>query len=956
MNATRPSETIPVLLRPVVAKARERIDEHQHLAAALGADAKVSAELDRVLACSEYAADVIARYPQALIDIIADARVHRPLELSEYESLFLSSGTADDNETAFLRRLRLFRHRELLRIIFRDLAGWSDCEETLAEISALADTCIRAAFLRSSMEMENRYGRPIGISGEDACFIIVAMGKLGGGELNFSSDIDVVFFFSEPGETNGRRAMSNEEYFRRLAQHFINLLSKKTADGFVYRVDARLRPFGDSGPLACSVDAFEDYLAQQGRDWERYAWVKARAVNVWEGTKDFYINVLRPFVYRRYLDFGVFSSLREMKALIEREARAAENRENIKLGPGGIREIEFIVQTLQLVRGGTLRSLRERRLLTALEHLADEELMPAETAVELAEAYRYLRTLENRIQMIADRQTHELPDDELDRARVTLAMRAVSWDELYQELDAQRAVVKNDFEQILRHERPGVPSASGSDQHAPGDAPSAFQSIAEQIFADPEEPIRRLEALRESSLYRRMDAISRERLDRLLPNMLLACGAAGNAELALERMLNVVESIGRRSAYIALLNENNAALERLVKLCSASAFLARQVAAHPLLLDELLDQRVFQEAPEREDLDKDLRHRLNGVVLEDTEQRFEALRNFQQAAVFRVAVADLSATLPLMRVSDRLTDIAELVLGEALEMALAELVAKHGVPCCVVDGAPRRAGFAVAGYGKMGGLELGYGSDLDIVFVHASAGEAQLTDGERPLDNSVFFGRLARRITNILTMPTPTGPLYEVDTRLRPSGKSGLLVTSLQAFDTYQKDDAWTWEHQALMRARAVAGDKTVCQEFEELRIHALTEYVRRDTLLEEVVKMRDRMRSELDKSSADEFDIKQGKGGVIDIEFLVQYLVLLNAGEHPAVLRYSDNIRQLEALEGSGILPGEEANGLADAYREYRSRMHLLSLGGHARLAANDEFQESRQFVERLWRGYMTD
>jgi glutamate-ammonia-ligase adenylyltransferase len=385
-------------------------------------------------------------------------------------------------------------------------------------------------------------------------------------------------------------------------------------------------------------------------------------------------------------------------------------------------------------------------------------------------------------------------------------------------------------------------------------------------------------------------------------------------------------------------------------LCGSSDFLAQQVAAHPLLLDELLDQRIFMAAPVREDLAADLSERLQVSSPDDSEQHFEALRNFQQAATFRVAVADLSGTLPLMKVSDRLTDIAELVLQEGISIGLRELIAKHGKPRCVVNGVPREAGFAIAGYGKLGGLELGYGSDLDIVFMHDSEGELQYTDGENSLENSMFFGRLTRRITSILTMPTQTGPLYEVDTRLRPSGKSGLLVTSLGALDSYQQGEAWTWEHQALLRARAIAGSPAVCEAFEKLRRHALLSYVRRDTLQEEVIKMRTKMRSELNKGNQRDFDIKQGGGGVIDIEFLVQYLVLLHAPQHPALIEFSDNIRQLDALRDAGILTPDDADMLADAYRVYRVRMHLLSLAGESRVAPANEFAAERNGVTRLW------
>ena len=953
MTLVTDTKDFPADLLPVLAKVRARLGDRDEWAAIEASDAKVATNLDRVLACSDYVADVLARHPRMLTEIIDGGRIHRMLEDRELELLFLAGNSDHETEAQFMRRLRLFRHRELLRIVYRDVAGWSDTEEQLRELSAVADTCIRAAFQRSSSEMQQRNGVPRAANGTEAAFIIVAMGKLGGGELNFSSDVDLVFLYTHSGETDGARSLSNEEYFRRMAQHFINLMSKKTADGFVYRVDARLRPFGDSGPLACSVDAFEDYLEQHGRNWERYAWIKARAVNIWAGTRDFYVNVLRPFVYRRYLDFGVFSSLREMKTMIEQEGRAAENRENIKLGPGGIREIEFIVQTLQLARGGTIRPLRERSLLLALDHLGAEGLMPAETVLELHEAYCFLRDLENHIQAIADRQTHELPTDDVDRSRLVLAMGYADWDELYTNLDRHRNGVKENFDEILRHQRQ---SDLGDDEK--GEQPriltddrSALLSIAENVFENPEEPVQRIDALRSGALYKRLDEVARQRLDRLLPALLMTCGAIGPKGLAaLERVLRIIEAIGRRSAYIALLNENSAALERLVRLCGSSGLLASQVAAHPLLLDELLDQRIFMEAPTRDDLEEDLRHRLDVLAPDENEQHFEALRNFQQAAVFRVAVADLSGTLPLMRVSDRLTDIAELVLAAALELAMVELVSRHGRPHYDIDGERHEAGFAIIGYGKLGGLELGYGSDLDVVFVHDSRGDRQETDGENPLDNAVFLSRLVRRITSILTIHTATGALYEVDTRLRPSGNSGLLVSSLQAFDKYQREDAWTWEHQALLRARPVAGSKAVMEAFAGLRNKSLLDYVHRDTLCAEVVKMRMRMRAELSKSTAEQFDIKQGEGGVIDIEFLVQYLSLLHAPEHAELLVWSDNVRQLEALDAVGVLTTKNADYLADAYRAYRERMHLLFLAGEPRLTSVQDFVVERKHVSALW------
>lgn len=949
MNPPFAVRDCPAELRDTVTLALDKLHGLEGLSAVLESDPAVAAALERVLVCSEYATGVLTRCPELLAALVASGRLHRASATGEYLAELHDAAPAELGEKAFMRALRLYRHRELLRIVIRDLAGWSDTVATLTDLSQLADACISAALDYATALVGQRFGAPRDAAGATSSLVVMAMGKLGGGELNFSSDIDLVFLYQGSGDTDGPRVISNHEYFQRVAQRFIQLLTQRTPDGFVYRVDARLRPFGDSGPLACSVGAFEDYLLQQGRDWERYAWVKARAVNTWPGTDELCEQVLRPFVYRRYLDFGVLASLREMKAMIEREERAAENRDNIKLGPGGIREIEFIVQTLQLVRGGTVPELRQRRLLTALEALGDAGLMPPATVAELRAAYLHLRDVENRLQFIADRQTHELPTNPLDRARLTHAMGCRSWDELYAALDAHRQVVRQDFDRILHHEREDAPDS-------PPVRPErvSWTQLAEQHFEDPAAAVDKVTALCSSTLYQRMHEVGRQRLRRLIPALLVECGSQGaRAMQALDGMLRILEAIGRRSAYVALLNENPAALARLVRLSASSEFLAKQVAAHPLLLDELLDPRIVQAVPGRDDFQADLRQRVDAVAPDDSEQRFEAVRNFQQAAVFRVAVADLNGLLPLMKVSDRLTDIAELVLEEALSLARHELSERHGQPSCVVDGVTRAAGFGIAGYGKLGGLELGYGSDLDIVFVHDSTGTEQQTDGPQPLENPVYFARLARRITHILTMTTPTGPLYEVDTRLRPSGNSGLLVTSLNALDQYQRDEAWTWEHQALLRARPVAGDTAVQQGFTALRTHALVDYVRRETLREEIIKMRRRMRAELVTGGPEEFDIKQGTGGLIDLEFLVQYLVLNNARAVAELLEWTDNIRQLDALAAARLLDARVAESLADAYRAYRQVMHVRALGGENRLVPAVEFREERALVSAQWQEF---
>ena len=785
--------------------------------------------------------------------------------------------------------------------------------------------------------------------------VVLGMGKLGGRELNFSSDIDLIFCFTEHGETDGRRSKSNEEFFRLLAQRVVSVLSKKTSDGFVYRVDIRLRPFGDAGPVAVSLPALETYLAQHGRDWERYAYVKARVVNKWDGAEDFYDQILRPFVYRRYLDFGVFSSLRDMKLMIEAEVKRKEFADNVKLGRGGIREIEFIVQTLQLVRGGTIPELRERKLLVALQKLIRPDCLTAEGSAELREAYGFLRRFENRLQAINDRQTHDVPGDDLSRARLVVAMDAPDWDRLAAELSGYRDVVAGHFGNIVLHddEEPvdTVESDSVVQAFASGASAEDFEAVLVNLgYSDPRSAVERLNRFRDSGFYLRLDEAGRQRLNTMMPAVVSAAAHQRNSLAALAGVLTIIESIGRRSAYFSLLNENPGALDRLVSLCSMSGMLVTQIAAHPLLLDELLDQRIFEHPPTRDELTADLAGRLRGDILDDPEASRFALRNFQQAATFRVAVTDLSGALPLMKVSDRLTDIAEIVLAGALDLARYELVGQCGTPGCVVDGRRREAQFAIVAYGKLGGLELGYGSDLDIVFLHDSKGEEQHTDGNRAVDNSVFFVRLAQRIIHVLTMSTSSGPLYEVDTRLRPNGKAGLLVSSLTAFERYQRTEAWTWEHQALLRGRPVAGDAPLREAFEELRRSILAESVRAESLQTDVTDMRRKMRDELNKGTDDLFDLKQDVGGVTDIEFIVQFLVLREACHDKSLTVWSDNIRQLEALAGAKILSAVDADLLADAYREFRSRMHRLSLAGEPRLAPRDEVAELAAGVRKIW------
>ncbi len=926
------------------------------ISAALAADPGLLATLRKVLACSPYAADIIERRPAVFRELVQSGQLVRALGTHEVRDRFADVLADDPSVPEFERRLRWLRHRELVRIIWRDLSGLASVTETLVELSAVADAAICTSISWAQSVLEERHGKPRCEDGSVAEIVVLGMGKLGGRELNFSSDVDLIFCFTEHGETDGSRPKSNEEYFRLLAQRVVGVLSKKTGDGFVYRVDIRLRPFGDSGPVAVSLPALESYLAQHGRDWERYAYVKVRVINDWDGADDFFDQVVRPFVYRRYLDYGVFSALRDMKSLIEAEVQRKEFRDNVKLGRGGIREIEFIAQMLQLVRGGTIPDLREQKLLVALEKLVRPGCLTAEGSAELREAYGFLRRFENRLQAISDRQTHDVPNDEMNRARLVVAMDESGWEPLAKTLADYRDSVAGHFRNIvLRGDDESADPDANDDvvqAFASGATAGEFEVVLSGLgYADPGAAMERLNRFRDSGFFLRLDEAGRQRLNTMMPAVVTAAARQSDSLGALVGALTIIESIGRRSAYFSLLNENPGALERLVNLCSMSSMLVTQIAAHPLLLDELLDQRIFHDPPTREDLEADLAGRLQGSMLDDPEASRFALRNFQQAATFRVAVTDLSGALPLMKVSDRLTDIAEIVLAGALELARYELTQQYGVPGCTEDGQRREAQFAIIAYGKLGGLELGYGSDLDIIFLHDSMGTEQHTDGERSVDNSVYFVRLAQRIIHILTMSTSTGPLYEVDTRLRPNGQSGLLVSSLPAFTRYQQAEAWTWEHQALLRSRPVAGDIPLMAAFDEVRCGVLAGNVHYDSLKVDVTEMRQKMRADLNSGTDSLFDLKQDIGGVADIEFIVQYLVLRDARHEPSLVVWPDNIRQLEALAEANILSAEDAEQLAGAYRNFRNYMHRQALAGQPRRVPRDQVKEQAEKVGSIWR-----
>ncbi len=940
---------------------------------------------DIVWACSDWLAEQCIRYPQMLDDVLRSGDLLRAYLPGEYRNKCMAALSNINNEHALSAALRHAARREKVRIAWRDLAGWADLDETLRELSWLADACLESALQRLHEWLCVEQGTARNSDGTPQHLVVLGMGKLGGGELNFSSDIDLIFTYPDDGQTDGPRHLSNQEYFTRLGQRLINAMSDITAEGFVFRVDMRLRPYGESGPLAVSFDALEEYYQTHGREWERYALIKARAVagNVAAGGQA--LQRLRPFVYRRYLDYGAFEALREMKEMIRREVGRKGLHGNIKLGPGGIREIEFIGQAFQLIRGGREPALQSRQILHTLEQLAQRGHLPHYVSHNLREAYIFLRRAENRLQELADQQTHSLPVDPMPRAQLALAMNYAGdgdgWDSFLRALDQHTKRVQECFDQVFAAPQTDH-SSTASDTL---DLRTLWQGNLTEIqaqsvlatmgFDDPAEAWRLCTRLREGHTYRALSNQGRIRMDRLMPLLLGAISATSHPVATLLRLIELLEAIARRTAYLALLAENPLALSQLVKLCAASPWLTRLLARQPVLLDELLDPRTLYAPLKRSALERDLANRLNAMASEgtdaDLEQQMEVLRQFKQAAVLHVAAADVAGAMPLMVVSDHLTDIAEVVLTQALWLAWNHLTARHGVPQYTLDGVTHNAGFAIIGYGKLGGIELGYGSDLDLVFLHDSEGDQQHSsgqqsngqqpNGQKVIDNAVFFARLGQRIIHILNAQTPSGTLYEVDMRLRPSGASGLLVSSLTAFADYQRTQARTWEHQALVRARVVAGSAAMATSFNILRHEILTR--RRDQVIlrREVREMRERMRTELGLrhtgqalEHAGYFDLKQQEGGIADIEFMVQYGVLAWACDHTSLVDFTDNIRQLQGFAEAVLMSEHDVRQLSNTYRAYRAALHTLTLQEEPARISDTRFSDERAAVINLWRAVM--
>ncbi|OGI46698.1 MAG: bifunctional glutamine synthetase adenylyltransferase/deadenyltransferase [Candidatus Muproteobacteria bacterium RBG_16_65_34] len=916
------------------------------------------AALPRVFVASEFVTRTCVQHPEVLRELIESRDLLRAYAAGELGRRIERELAGVPDEPALKSRLRLLRRREMLRLAFRDLAGWADLDEVVTAATELADACLAAALEHLNLWATARHGAPVGVGGAPAAMVVLGLGKLGGRELNFSSDIDLVFAYTEEGET--ARGLSNHEFFVRLGQSLINALNEATAEGFVFRVDMRLRPNGASGPLALSFDALEHYYQTHGREWERYALIKARVCAGSRAAGEELRARLKPFVFRKYLDYGTLEGIRAMKSMIAREVERKGMQGNIKLGPGGIREIEFLAQALQLIRGGREPQLQEPALLKVLPRLAAAGHIGREEERELAAAYVFLRNVEHRLQMADDRQTQQLPSDERERLRLAFAAGFADWATFEAALARHRHRVQELFAGMFAPPpgaaQPQAADALGAVWPGPPDADAAQQALRRAGYPEPAAALALLEGLRSGPAYGAFSAEGKARMDRLVPLMLAAAGASPDPQTTLARLVNLLEAIGRRSAYLALLIENPMALAQLVKLLGASPWIAGWVAQHPIVLDELLDPRSLYEPLTHARLTDELRQCLAHIPAEDLELQMEVLREFRHSHVLRVAAAAIAGGagapngagpgLAPEQVGAHLAWIAEAAIEESLDLVRRALIVRHGAPRCP-DGA--RPGFVVVGYGKLGGLELGYASDLDMIFIYEGC-EDGATEGARSLPNETFFARLGQRLIHVLTTRTPGGILYEVDMRLRPSGKSGPLVTSLEAFRAYQQTHAWTWEHQALVRARAVAGDPGLRRGFEEVRRAVLCQARDPARLKREVLEMRAKMAQAHGAGDPVRFDLKHDAGGIVDIEFMVQYGVLRWAHEHPVLARHTDNIQLLEALAAAGRLNAGQAQTLAEAYRRYLSLEHRTRLMERGSQVDRAELGDLPERVRRIW------
>ncbi len=882
------------------------------------------ASLPEIAETSRYLARLLAAKPALAAEV--EASLAQAVTAAELATWLDAQPVSEANLKPLLRQLK---QRAYARIAARDLGGLAPLGEVTECMTLIAELAVGKALDVLGRGLQERYGLPRSADGRAQELIVIGMGKLGGRELNVSSDIDLIFVYPEDGDTDGAKSISNFEYFTRLGRALINAIADVTEDGQVFRVDMRLRPNGDSGPLVCSFDMLENYFVTQGREWERYAWIKARPMtgSRWDELEA----IRRPFVFRKYLDFGAINAMRELHAQIRQEVAKKDKADNVKLGPGGIREIEFIAQVFQLIRGGRDPALQIKPTLQVLRLLASNAVLAAEAVAELAAAYDFLRRVEHRLQYLDDAQTHMLPTSDSDRAIIARAMGYGSFEGLLAELDDHRANVARHFEAVFADPNRGEHKLAGMWRGAGNE--DQDEEFARLGYRQPAEAAQRVASLREGPRYQQLAASIRDRFDALVPQLIQAAAEMPNPDATLSRSLDLLETISRRAAYLALLQQYPQALRKVSELVSSSSWAAEYLQRHPILLDELLDPRLLEVLPDWSGVRSALEARL-AELEPDTEAQMDLLRETHHAQVFRLLAQDVAGLYTVERLADHLSELADILLDAALRHAWMKMLKRH----------VETPNFAVISYGKLGGKELGFASDLDLVFLFDDPSPAA---GEN-------YGRLGTRLNTWLSAQTAAGQLFETDLRLRPNGESGLVVSSMEAFRKYQLESAWVWEHQALTRARFSAGDPAVGEAFEKIRCEVMCQQRDLAKLRADIIEMRQKMmdahatRGDLRDTV---FDLKHDPGGLVDVEFIVQYLVLGYSHAHHELTGNKGNIALLKMAADAGLIPAELAETVRNAYRDYRRMQHGLRLNGTKARVAPEEVGARVTAVRELWR-----
>jgi len=908
--------------------------------------------LGHFFALSDFGFEQLMRHGDWAIQIYNDDMLTTPQLSSFIEEKFEQLKATVSNEIDLEKNLRIFRNYFQSIIAWRDMCRLIDIEQSLLDVSFLAETLIIGARDCLIDLLAPKWGYPYDDNGNRQPLMILGMGKLGGRELNFSSDIDLIFSFPRHGKTTGgRRSTDNQEYFIKLGKKLVNALHQVTYEGFVYRVDMRLRPFGASGPLVVSFAALEDYYQFQGRDWERYAMVKSRVL----GDDNDYAQelklMIRPFMFRRYIDFSAIESLRKMKLMISHEVRRRGLIDNIKLGSGGIREVEFIVQVFQMIRGGREPQLQQQSILLTLNSLAQCSIFTNEQAQSLKQSYLFLRLCEQTLQQINDKQTQTLPNNPIDWDRLLVVTNQDSEVSFREQLHKHAQVVIEQFNQVVGHEDEQQPNECKIQESLTIVCNSDLDVDNESILAElgclsPQLLSAEITNLNDDLAKRQMGIRGQDTMAKLIPLIVQQVMTLDDGDLLFKKLGNILKTIATRTAYIELLLENPGALKQLILLCQTSGWIGEQLTQHPILLDELLDPKLLYSPTPLNEYDAQLRQYLMRIPEDDMEQLMEGLRQYKQCQQLRIAAADVTGMMDVMTVSDHLTALAQAIVVYVQELAWEQLVSRFGEPKFLGDG----IGFAVIGYGKVGGWELGYGSDLDLVFVH-SALPNTTTNGKKIIDSAHFYLKLSQRILHLFNTRTVSGILYELDMRLRPSGNKGLMVTHIDSFIDYQHDEAWVWEHQALVRTRLVCGSNAIDDKFKLMRDNILCRQRDVESLRNDVAKMRIKMRDHLTQGNDEFFDLKQDNGGIADIEFIAQFLVLGYSHQFSKLTMHNDNASIFEQAANVELITDNQKNILIEAYQAYRHKGHLLVLNDLKNYTSEKEFDKYRSQVRKIWR-----